>query len=250
MGKEKFTIPMPDEHIIHAQIEQIVASGVRQKQTFPSYLKSMIQQVSIRQLFADRMELGLVLLAAVALLSVLLIMPPQAPLQDLYAAVFLISPIVFLAFSIYTYVNKIERDTYEVEMACKYNVYQIIAFRMLAFSVVSILVNTIAIVLLVSVYEDIQFIRALMISITSLFVFSILFLYALMRRRSKVILIATVIGWTFGNLLLHYVDNKLYNDLLVNMPLFVYAIVLIGSLYVYMNNVKRLIHFNQTKGAF
>ncbi|MBE1554988.1 hypothetical protein [Sporosarcina limicola] len=250
MDREKLYIPMPNEQMIHAQIEQIVASGMKQKQSFPSYLKSMVQQVGMRHLFSDRMELSFILITAIALLSGLLLMPEQIQTDKVYAFVFLVSPLLFLVFSIYSFANKTRNDTFEVEMACKYNVYQITAFRMLVFSVVSVVVNTLAIALIVMVSEDILFIRAFMISNTALFIFSILFLYALMKRRSTVIVAATIVGWTFGNLLLRFADNRLYSDILVDMPLVVYAVVLIGSLYLYMNYVKKLIHFKQTEGAF
>lgn len=250
MDKEKFTIPMPDDNTIQNQIEQIVAGGVKQKKTFWGYLKSMMQQVGIKNLFSDRLALGFILLTAITLFSIFLIgQEPMKP-DSLYAYIFLMSPVLFLTFSIYTYMNKAQNATYEVEMSCKYNVYQVIAFRMLVFSVISIVLNTIAIAFIAMVYEDIHFIRAFMISITALFIFSILFLYALMKRRSMPIVVMTVAGWTLGNLLLRKVDNKLYGDILVQMPIFVYAIVLIGCIYVYMKYVNKLIHFKQTEGVF
>ena len=64
-----------------------------------------------------------------------------------------------------------------------------------------------------------------MISITALFAFSILFLYALMKQRSTIVVATTIVGWMFGNLLLRYLDN---NDVLQSsshIPLFVYGIV-------------------------
>jgi len=250
MDRKKFTIPLPDEHIIQSQIERIVSSGVTQKKTFPAYLKSMVQQVGIRNLFSDRLELGFILFSALALLSVLLVKQEPIKPERMYAYIFLLSPIVFLAFSIYSYMSKAQNATYEVEMACKYNVYQVIAFRMLAFSIVSIVFNTIAIAFLSVIYEDIQFIRALMISITGLFIFSILFLYALMKRRSTIIVVTTIVGWILGNLLLRMTDHNLYGDLLLQLPITVYALVLMSCLYVYIKYVNKLIHFKQTEGVF
>jgi len=249
MDKENFTILVPDERVRHDQIEQIVRSGVIQKKSFSAYLKSMLQQVGMRHLFSDRLGLGFILLMAITLLSFLIVGLEPMPIDRLYASIFLMSPLLFLAFSIYTYTNKAQNDTYEVEMACKYNVYQVIAFRMLAFSIVSIVLNTIAIAFIAMAYEDIQFIRALMISITSLFIFSIIFLYALMKRRSTIIVATTVVGWTAGNLFLHLAGNKLYSNMLFQMPILVYAIVLASCLYVYLKYVNKLINFKQPEGV-
>ena len=249
MDKEKFTILIPDDHVRREQIEQIVRSGVKQKKSFSAYLKSMLQQVGMRHLFSDRLGLGFILLTTITLLSFLLVGLEPMPIDRLYAYIFLMSPLLFLTFSIYTYMNKAQNDTYEVEMACKYNVYQVIAFRMLAFSIVSIVLNTIAIAFIAMAYEDIQFIRALMISITSLFIFSIIFLYALMKSCSTIIVATTVVGWTAGNLLLNLAGNKLYSDILFQMPIFVYAIVLASCLYVYLKYVNKLIDFKQPEGV-
>jgi hypothetical protein len=252
MDREKFQIPMPDDVTIQSEITKIVAATVKQKQSFPSYLRSMYRQVGIRHLFSDRTELVFILFSVAAILSVFLITSnlQRVPAQEAYAFIFLISPILFLAFSLYTYANKVLNTTFEVEMACKYNVYQIIAFRMLAFSVVSILINTGAIAIVATMYKDIEFARAFMISITALFAFSILFLYALMKQRTKLVVAATIAGWVFGNLLLRYLDNNFYFNLLADMSLVVYALVLFGSLYFYIKCLKKLIQYKQTEGAY
>jgi hypothetical protein len=252
MDKVKFQITMPDDHTIQSEINKIVVASVKKKQSFPSYIKSLYREVGIRHLFSDRTELVFIFFMAIAILSIFVITSnlQRIQVQEVYALIFLISPILFLVFSLYTYAHKVWNTTFEVEMACKYNVYQIIAFRMLAFSVVSILVNTGAIAIVTSIYKEIEFISALMISITALFAFSILFLYALMKHRSKFVIAATIAGWVFGNLLLRYRDNNFYFNLLANMSLFIYALVLIGSLYFYIKCLKKLIQYKHTEGAF
>ncbi|EKN70421.1 membrane protein [Neobacillus bataviensis LMG 21833] len=252
MDKEKFHIPFPDERTIQNQIKQIVASGVKHNDSFLSYLKSMYRQIGIRQLISERSELVFILFIAVNLLSVLLIKSGTllGEVENLYAFIFLISPVLFIALSVYTYSNKIMNATYEVEMTCKYNVYQVIAFRMLAFSIIAILVNSLTISIMVMAYNNVQFIRAFMISTTGLFIFSIVFLYTLMKRRTTIVVAMTIFGWVMGNLLLIFKFNKLYSDILVNMPLFVYAIVLFGCICIYFNFLSKLIHFKHTEGAF
>ncbi|MCG7334458.1 hypothetical protein MHZ95_04075 [Sporosarcina sp. ACRSM] len=252
MNKEKFQIPMPDERTIQTQIEQIVAAGVTQKESFIAYLTSMVRQIGFRHLFADRLGLVYIFLIALIVNSFMFFLaePKKLAIQDLYGLIFLLSPLLFLMFSLFTYVHKMNNETLEVEMSCKYNVYQIIAFKMLAFSAVSIVANTISIAFLVTVYDDIHFLRAFMISITGLFVFSILFLYGMMKRRSTIAVATVVIIWTGGNVFFRFMNDALYTNLLVTMPLFVYGVVFIGSLYCYVRYLKRLIRFTQMKGAF
>lgn len=252
MNKEIFRIPMPDEQTIQIQTQLIVAAASKQKVSFISYLKSMYQQIGIKHLFSDRSELIFAWITAIILSGLFLVKPEpsQANVNELYGFIFLISPVLFLTLSIYTYSNKIISGTFELEMTCKYNVYQIIAFRMLIFSVIAIMFNTMTLVFMSMFYEDVHFARAFMISSTGLFAFSILILFALMKRRSTVAAAATIIGWTLGNLLLIYMDNPIYRDVLVNMPLFVYALVFIGTLYGYLKSLNRFIHFQYAEGDY
>lgn len=252
MNKEKFQISMPDDDMIQREIDHIIVASVKQREPFPAYLKSMVQQVGWRYLFADRLKLMYITCIALTLYMMifLLAIPEQLDVQELYGLIFLLSPILFISFSVFTYVNKVSNDTFEVEMSCKYNVYQIIAFKMLVFSAISIIVNTIIIVLLVLVYEDIQFMRAFMISTTALFIFSNLFLYGMMKRRSTFAAATILIGWIMGNVLLRFSNYTVYTNVLVTLPIFIYGIVLIGCLYLYLKYLGKLIYFKQTEGAF
>ncbi|WHT47844.1 hypothetical protein QNH10_17400 [Sporosarcina thermotolerans] len=228
MKKDKFNIPMPDDSTIDKQISQIVTHGLVKKERFTSYLRSMVHQVGWRHLFSDRLELSFIVMIAIGLYSLFLIVPIHGDLLNLYAYIFLFSPILFLVFSIYTYMNKIQNATYDVEMACKYNVYQVIAFRMLAFSISTMFLNTLAIAFIAMKYEEIYFVRAFMISGTSLFLFSIILLIALMNRRTKGIVIVTITVWLIGNNILRSVNNEFYNGMLLHLPVFIYAVVLLS----------------------
>ena len=250
MKKDKFKIPIPDDSTIESQISQIVSKGLVKRESFSSYLRSMVQQVGWRHLFSDRLELSFIASIAIGLYSLFLIMPFQVEIQDLYAFIFLLSPILFLAFSIYTYMNKTQNATYDVEMACKYNVYQVIAFRMLAFSVSTMILNTLAIAFIAMKFEEIHFIRAFMLSGTSLFLFSIILLVALMNRRTKGIVIVTITVWIMGNTILKSANNEFYNGVLLHIPVIVYAVVLIGCVFIYMSYLKKLIVFKQAEGVF
>ncbi|WP_153733045.1 hypothetical protein [Sporosarcina obsidiansis] len=249
MNKENFQVPELDEHLVQSQIKQIVEQSVAAKPTFSRQMNTMYSQISMRQIFADRKELSFIFLIGVLLFGWLFFIQQHLESEAVYTGLFLISPVLFLGFSLYSYWTRVEQDTYEVEMACKFNVYQLMAFRMLAFSVLSILVNSFFIALVAQVHPNIHFIRALMISLTSLFIFSNLFLWTLMKRHSLVTTAAMVFGWIFSNLLLHYGMGSLYGELLVQIPIVIYVLVLLGSLYVYGGLLKKYFDLRQMKGA-
>lgn len=250
MNKERFTVPDLDNQTIRIQIDKIVSAGVKQKQNFLSFLRSMVQQVGLRHIFSDRLEITFITLLVTIMIGLIVFLPYHSEIHDMYGYIFLLSPILFLVLSIFTYVRKTQNHTYDVEMACKYNVYQIIAFRMLVFSVFSIVLNTIAVAIIAIQYEEIQFMRAFLLSISALFLFSILLLFALMKRRTTVIVAGIVIGWIIGNLVFQLANVQLYNDLLMKTPIVVNAVVVLVIVFMYVQYLKKLIQFKQTEGVF
>lgn len=252
MSKEKFHVPFPDEEIIQQQIQKIVKEGVKPKESFFTFIKSMHKQIGLRHLFSNRAGFVFTLFTVIILLSFYLFSANIAinEVEALYAFIFLFSPIVFLVFSLYTYMTKVMNTTFEVEMTCKYNVFQIIAFRMLTFSVLSIFINTTTISVLAMFYEQVDFFRAFMISTTGLFLFSILFLYAFMRRHSFFTMISTVIVWFIGNLMLHVTNNELYKEVLVQLPLFIYGFVFVCTAFLYVRFLNRLVYYKHKEGAY
>ena len=250
MNKERFTVPDLDDQTIRIQIDKIVSTGVKQKQNFLSYLKSMMQQVGLRHIFSDRLEITFITLLVTIMIGLIAFLPYHIEIHDVYGYIFLLSPILFLVLSILTYVRKTQNHTYDVEMACKYNVYQIIAFRMLTFSVFSIVLNTVAVAIIAIRYEEIQFMRAFLLSTSALFLFSILLLFALMKRRTTVIFVGIVIGWTIGNLVLQSANVQIYSELIMKTPIVVNAVVVLVIVFMYVQYLKKLIQFKQIEGVF
>lgn len=252
MSKDKLHIPMPDEQFIKQQVQKIVSEGVNQKESFFSFLKSMYKQVGLRHLFSNQVELVFTIITAITFLSFYLLNSSNNELktEDLYANIFLFSPLAFLAYSLFTYTSKVMNTTFEVEMTCKYNVYQIIAFRMLTFSVVSILINTISIVFMALSYENLDFLRAFMISTSGLFMFSLLFLFVLMRKHSLYSMLTLAAAWLIGNVMLNTTNNELYTEALMQLPLFVYGIVFVCAAFFNLRFLNKLIYFKQKEGAY
>lgn len=252
MNKQQFHIPMPDEKTIDEQIQQIVNTGLQQrKRSFYNYLKQMYQQIGFKHLFSDRSELIFALLTAITFLMIHFFISQHSQVQeeDLYGVIFMSSPVLFLILTAYTYINKTLNNTIEVEMTYKYNMFQMIGFRMFMYSIIAILFNSLLILSLSFIYTEVQFFRAFMISNTGLFTFSVLLLYAMKKYRSAIFAALITVGWVLGNLMFRVASRELYHDVLIEMPLFVYAIVLAVVFYFNFKFLKKLFNFQYTKGA-
>lgn len=240
---------MPDEQTIQSEIKNIVAIGVKQKEPFPSYLYKLYKQIGMKNLLPIRWEEICIIVSAMAILIFLSSEAKGIREQDLYAFPFLLSPLLYMSLSVYHFAQKVQMATYEVEMVCKYNLYQIAAFRMLALSVISIFINIISISFLVMMYDDINFFRALIISITSLFLFSVLFLFACMKKQSVTSATLVIGSWVVINFGFRLLDSHLYEGFLMKAPIPVYVFVLIISISIYIKYLSKLVYLKPSEGV-
>ncbi|MCJ8008729.1 hypothetical protein ACFFF5_08945 [Lederbergia wuyishanensis] len=253
MNKEKFHIPLPDDQIIQKEIKTIVRAGVKRKESFPSFLLNLYKEIGFRYLFTNPRDGVLITLSVLAVLVFLFLTitePSNVNETDVYAFVFLISPLLFMALSLYDLFHKKHSATFELEMVTKYNLYQVAAFRMFNFSVISIIVNTVSIVSLVSMFDTLQFFRAFMISTTALFLFSIIFLIVFMKRGSGLTALQVGAGWIGLNIVLSLLNNKAYIHFLMTIPIFIYGIVLVGSTILYLLYLSKLVQTKPAEGVF
>lgn len=252
MDKHEFYIDFPDEATIQQQIDGIIEKGVKPKKTFYSFLKNMYKQIGIRYLFHDLVEIAfVVLIVIVSLIFIIINSQIQMSIDDgsIYTFIFIVSPILYMAVSLIAFVNTRLNNTYEIEMTCKYNLYQLAAFRMFVFSIISIIINSISLGLVTVYHKEINFLQALMLSITSLFLFSTIFLYLIFKIRSSLAKYIMVFVWIFENYEASIYSSEFYNMFLNKIPIFVYLAVVIAFAYAYIGNLKRLITFKNSEGV-
>ncbi|MBU3127227.1 hypothetical protein [Clostridium tagluense] len=252
MGKHEPYIDFPDDSTIKFQINSIVTKGLNPQQSFYSYVKNMYKQIGIRNLFHDITE---IVFAVVIILSVLVFIsissniPKNIENGSIYSFIFVFSPILYLVISLVSFINTKQKDTYDIEMTCKYNIYQLAAFRMLVFSVFCITFNISFLYLLSALYKQINFLQAFMISVTSLLLFSITFLYIIFKMHSKFTVYFVIFAWVIINLGVAIFSTEIYNMFLNEIPIYIYLVVTVTCSCVYINNLKKLITFKNIKGV-
>lgn len=252
MDKYESYIDFPNDDVIKVQISSIVSKGLKPRQSFLSYLKNMYKLIGIKNLFHDITEIVFVVLIMLSILVFITISSKSSRNIDngsIYSFIFMFSPILYLAVSLISFINTKQKGTFEIEMTCKYNVYQLAAFRMLVFSVLCIIFNVSVLFLVSALYKQIDFLQAFMISVTSLFLFSTIFLYVNINIDSKVIKYFVLLGWVIMNLGVSIFSKEIYPMFLNKIPFYVYLSVTVMCLCAYINNLKKLITFNNIKGV-
>jgi hypothetical protein len=167
--------------------------------------------------------------------------------REVYSLIFILSPVLYFVIGTVFLVRK--NNTFEVEMTCKYHVFQLAAFRMLAFSIIAMLANILLVVVVFLSFQAINIMEALMISISSLSIFSTLYLYAIQKLRNRFTSLIVMTSWLLINLLPVFLSQDIYSLLLSKVPALVYLVVVTASLTFYMNSLKKLIAFRNVEGV-
>lgn len=235
-------VDYPTETEERRRIDQIVQLALPKRLSFPAYVTEMYRQVGFRHLFRDLTEIVFVLLLGIGVwVFTALFAIEQRNVELTYGFIFMASPLLYLAVSVLFFAELRRRDTYAVEMACRYNVYQLASLRMLAFAAVCLVLNA-ALVCWVSIaYGSVDTLRGLLLSASSLMLFAAALLYGMLRGRSPAARYGWVALWPGLNLLLWIAAPRVYGVLLMQLPLYVYAVLIALGGWLYFRQIRRLI---------
>ncbi|MDM5314796.1 hypothetical protein QUF49_02255 [Fictibacillus sp. b24] len=250
MDKHKFYVDYPEEREIKNHVQFIVSAGLTKPKSFLQSLSEMYQQLGFRYLFRDATEiLFTVSLALCVLIYGIFSLDSSIQTDDIYSFIFTLSPVLYFIVASLFLVNALTKNTFAVEMTCKYHVFQLAAFRMLIFSVIALILNSLLIVVVSLLFQSINVLEALLLSSSSLSVFSVLYLYVLQRVKGRYSTYAMMAGWLLVNLLPAFFSQDVYSVFLSHVPVYVYAVVCAASLVLYVNSLKKLIAFRHAEGV-
>lgn len=230
------------------EINSIVNKGVTPKISFIRYLGNCFKELGFRNIFHDKAELTILFLIGIAMTIIPITYFYNSNTQDLYKFTFIMSPMMYLVAVLFSFYNSKEKGAFDIEMTCKYNLYQLSALRMFVFSLVGILINTLSIITIWFLGRQIDVIRMIIISITSVFLFSVIFLYLLMKLKFAVSKYLVISAWIIINLTLSNSNNIVYQYFLIKAPLFIHLIVSSICIALYIKNLNKLINYRRKKG--
>lgn len=245
MKREEFTIDYPTDSNIRIQINTILDQSLPTRKTFFGFLREMHSQLGWRYIFRNYLDLGIISALFLFYVGVFIFITDNhffEPLPEthagLYAYLFVTAPLLYGSFSVISILDK--QKTFDVEMVCKYNVYQVAAYRMLVFGFVSIVANMIQILIVSSFLHHFNPVLGIMVSLTSLLIFAIAFLYITNRSVSKIRQALVITLWVLLNLCMTIWNRAIYEQILVRIPFAIYALVILMSGILYLKSTKQL----------
>ncbi|SFQ40087.1 hypothetical protein [Salibacterium halotolerans] len=251
MSKKRQAVPYPDEREMEHEIDTILSKGLHPAPSFGHYLLAMYRQVGFRYIFRDATEIVFSLVLAIIVLAAMGIAAQNYtafPPDNLYTWIFGWSPALYMVVAYFFFMNKDHHPSYEIEMTCKYNVYQLAAFRMLIFSLAAMMINGVILFFIAGEYQ-LNFYFAFILSTTSLFLFATLFLYIQLKRNSRFSKLVVMAGWGVINMILSFVSSEMYQNILQHIPFYVYGIMTAGGFLLFYKHLKKLTMYTRAKGV-
>ncbi len=161
--------------------------------------------------------------------------------QCVYSMAFIFSPILYACIFCLAFVKETQINTVSVQMSCRYTFFHVLLFRMLLNSGLAVAFNLIYICTLNCLF-DMNPLKALALSFSSLMLFSVMLLRSLRRRNKLAGFAETVAVWFGVNIQAFNGARDLYMGFIEQVPfgVSVLAAFLFGAFYY--RELKKIIN--------
>ncbi|KGR84483.1 hypothetical protein [Lysinibacillus odysseyi] len=246
--RTKFEAKLPEEAEIERQIAIIVSKGLSRKQSMWEVMRKIWREFPKRQLLFERGELLFtsLLLAVVASLLLYTIEAPRDTTDSWTAMLFLISPFLFLALTGFSTIRKQLEGTLELEMTMKYSVYQILAIRMLFYSITASIAHVCCIVIAAQ-FISMDVFKMISAALTGLFLFAAGLLYVLRGKRPLLHTIIYSISWFAGNFVLFSQAKLVYIQVVLQLPNALYIMMICAAISLFLFGLQQF--FKKQQGG-
>ncbi|MCH4239583.1 MAG: hypothetical protein LKF71_04875 [Oscillospiraceae bacterium] len=236
-------IPYPSEQTERRQIAEIVQKGMAQRPSLLLMFRQMRQSMGIRVIFHDMADTVFIsTFTTLCIFSSMLhyLKDINQSHNDLYAMLFTFSPMLYLLLCLLGLWKERISHTFDLKMTCRYTPYDMMAFRMLIFSCISIFVNMVAVGIFCAQGATAHFWHLFFVTASGLFLFSALLLFSVLHNHGLLAPTATALGWLLANGLVYQELNTGYSNLLQAIPLYLHIVVTILCACVYFAGLSRL----------
>lgn len=224
-------------------IQYIVEQGIVNPKMRWLDLKNKIEICSIRTAFYginDCIFLGIII--SVILWCMFL----QIDTKLIGCGVSLLSPLLYLIIYSLVVWKEMLGKFYEMKMVCKYNLQLLSSFRMLYFSVVNLILNTMAIFMMqISGIKNIHFLNLLGISFSAIFLYGIVVIFLRWKMRTVISQLICSMIWLVIHVLFICFGGQIFEKFLMNLSIYVVMtfVVVSGTVYLsmlFLNVTKRI----------
>lgn len=195
-------IPYPSEEQIQSSIQRVCEQApLGKRPTLLSFLRDMARNLGFRHIFAgtwDVMLISSLLFCVVGAVSAMDLRSSPNQVQHATVFLFAFSPVfLFLLFSLSLW-KEVEGPAYPIKMTCFYTARHLMAFRVFCVTCLSFGAVGFYTVFLGAILK-LPSLPLLCVSLSSLFLYSLLQIQAVLSVRSNLAACGMVAAWVLGN---------------------------------------------------
>ena len=195
-------IPYPSEDRIQSSIQRICEQAPLSKRpTLLSFLRDMARNLGFRQIFAGTWDVMLIsglTFCVVGLVSAMDLRTSANQTQSATVFLFAFSPVfLFLIFTLSLW-KEVEGSAYPIKMTCFYTARHLMAFRVFCVTCLSFAAVGFYTLFLGAILK-LPSLPLLCVSLSSLFLYSLLQIQAVLSVRSNLAACGMLAAWVFGN---------------------------------------------------
>ena len=215
------TIQYPSEEQIRASVRKICEQApLTKRPTILSFLRDMSRNLGLRQIFSgtwDVIAICCTLFAVVGVIGAMELRTSVDRQQSGAVFLFAFSPVfLFLLFSLSVW-KEAEGPAWPIKMTCRYTVRHLMAFRVFCITCLSFAAVGFY-TLVLSTFLKLRSLPLLCISLSSLFLYSLIQIQAALSVRSNWAACGLLALWVFGNCAAAQLWPRFYWELLQAVP--------------------------------
>lgn len=231
------TIIEPSQDEKDRSIDYILSRGLTRPRTLWQHVCELHRALGLRFLFLNTAQPVIISAALMIGFTALFPLPYE---QYKFAVLFAAAPIFFIFAVLLTEWAERMNALYELKMTCKYTIRQIAAFRVLCFSWIGMVLCTLA-PLFIRFADIGSLLKALSLSLCSMFLFSFLAISFIRRSHSRWLHWVPVLLWTAAGPLPVMLFKTQWELFLSRLPVVLTAWIAALALVLFLQEIKKLI---------
>lgn len=231
----------PSQNEKDREIEDILSKGLSKHKSLWWYLREIYRALGLRYIFLNTWQS--VFMTVAAIFGFFLLYPLSAG-QYIYTALFAVAPIFFILIVLLSETLERVGGLYELKMTCKYTVQQIVAFRVLCFSLMGAVFCAFMSIYFSRLPVVHDPFRAFSISLCALFLCSLLTLFILRRFNWKWIHFAAVLLWMAVGFLPAWIFGERWESFLSRIPVALTVFVAVIACALFLKEIKKLMNIH------
>ncbi|MDR7855853.1 hypothetical protein [Tissierella sp.] len=225
-------------------IENILSQGLSKPDGLWDFCYRMYCSLGFKFIFFD---ISQAIIMAVAITIGFILFYPLSSQQHVYSTLFAVSPLFFITVIFFTEFIERNDSLHELKMTFKHTIQKIIIFRILCYSLISMVI---CIFLSISMPDKYNFLRAASITLSALFICALLTIYIMRRLKGRWIHFTSLVAWVATAFLPVLILGERWELLLSQIPIGITITVGVIGFILYLNEIKKLINMNKMEVAY